>query len=151
MGITGGDGKKVCGILAEMALTADGSIEYAVVGIGININMSSEDFGAQLEATATSLYLATGIEYEHEQVLKAFLDEFDLLYSHWHCCGFALIRQDWLDYSCTLGHKVTVRDNDTEIYSGVAEDMDDYGSLLVRNAAGKIESFDFGEISIRSC
>ena len=145
------DGKKVCGILAEMALTADGSIEYAVVGIGININMSSEDFGAQLEATATSLYLATGIEYEHEQVLKAFLDEFDLLYSHWHCCGFALIRQDWLDYSCTLGHKVTVRDNDTEIYSGVAEDMDDYGSLLVRNAAGKIESFDFGEISIRSC
>ena len=61
------DGKKVCGILAEMALTADGSIEYAVVGIGININMSSEDFGAQLEATATSLYLATGIEYEHEQ------------------------------------------------------------------------------------
>ena len=143
------DGKKICGILAEMALAADGSIEYAVVGIGININMSSEDFGALL--TATSLYLATGIEYEHEQVLKAFLDEFDLLYSHWHCCGFALIRQDWLDYSCTLGHKVTVRDNDTEIYSGVAEDMDDYGSLLVRNAAGKIESFDFGEISIRSC
>ena len=39
----------------------------------------------------------------------------------------------------------------TEIYSGMAEDMDDYGSLLVRNAAGKIESFDFGEISIRSC
>ena len=143
--------KKVCGILAEMALAADGSIEYAVVGIGININMSSEDFGAQLEATATSLYLATGIEYEHEQVLKALLDEFDLLYSHWHCCGFALIRQDWLDYSCTLGHKVIVRDNDTEIYSGMAEDMDDYGSLLVRNAAGKIESFDFGEISIRSC
>ena len=143
------DGKKICGILAEMALAADGSIEYAVVGIGININMSSEDFGALL--TATSLYLATGIEYEHEQVLKAFLDEFDLLYSHWHCCGFALIRQDWLDYNCTLGHKVTVRDNDTEIYSGVAEDMDDYGSLLVRNAAGKIESFDFGEISIRSC
>ena len=27
------DGKKVCGILAEMALTADGSIEYAVVGM----------------------------------------------------------------------------------------------------------------------
>ena len=40
------DGKKICGILAEMALAADGSIEYAVVGIGININMSSEDFGA---------------------------------------------------------------------------------------------------------
>ena len=51
------DGKKVCGILAEMALAADGNIEYAVVGIGININMSSEDFGAQLTATATSLYL----------------------------------------------------------------------------------------------
>ena len=143
------DGKKICGILAEMALAADGSIEYAVVGIGININMSSEDFGALL--TATSLYLATGIEYEHEQVLKAFLDEFSLLYSHWHSCGFASIRQAWLANSCTLGQKVIVKDNDTEIYSGTAEDMDDYGSLLVRNAAGKIESFDFGEISIRSC
>ncbi|MCD8360040.1 MAG: hypothetical protein LUC29_04240, partial [Acidaminococcaceae bacterium] len=104
-----------------MALAADGSIEYAVVGIGININMSSEDLGAL--PTATSLYLATCIEYEHEQVLKAFLDEFSLLYSHWHSCGFASIRQAWLANSCTLGQKVIVKDNDTEIYSGTAEDM----------------------------
>lgn len=145
------DGKKICGILSEMALDADGSIEYAVVGIGINVNMSSEDLGTQLAAIATSLYLATGIEYEHQQVLKAFLDEFNLLYSHWHRQGFASIRLAWREYSCTLGCKVIVKDNDKEVYSGIAEDMNDYGNLLVRNAAGRIESFDFGEISIRSC
>ena len=145
------DGKKICGILSEMALDVEGDIDYTIVGIGININMSSEDFGAQLAATATSLCLATGIEYEREQVLRAFLDEFGRLYSHWQLHGFDDIRRSWLQYSCTLGHKVVVKDNDEEIYSGVAEDMDDYGSLLVRNAAGEIGSFDFGEISIRSC
>lgn len=145
------DGKKICGILAEMELAADGSVEYAVVGIGINIKMAAEDFGIRLAATATSLYLATGIVYEREQVLKAFWNEFVQLYSHWQQHGFAFIRQNWLEYNCTLGHRVVIKDNDEEIYSGTAEAMDDYGSLLVRNAAGESISFNFGEISIRSC
>lgn len=145
------DGKKICGILSEMALNEADGIEYIVVGIGINIKMSSEDFGAQLAAAATSLYLATGITYEREQVLKAFLDEFDQLYQSWQRHGFASIRREWLCYNCTLGSQIEVKDNDQVIYFGTAEDMDDYGSLLVRNAAGEIEKFDFGEISIRSC
>lgn len=145
------DGKKICGILAEMQLDIQGEIEYAIVGIGINVNMSSKDFGTQLLSTATSLYLLTGIKYKREQVLGVFLDEFSRLYSQWQQDGFDDIRLKWLQYSCTLGHRVVVKDNDKEIYSGVAEDMDNYGSLLVRNAAGKIERFDFGEISIRSC
>ncbi|WP_455655417.1 biotin--[acetyl-CoA-carboxylase] ligase [Phascolarctobacterium sp.] len=145
------DDRKICGILSEMALTTEGAIEYAIVGIGININMSSEDFGAVLADTAASLYLATGMEYECKQVLKAVLEEFDQLYGQWHREGFAPIRKKWREYNCTLGRMVTVKDNDEEIYSGTAEDVDDYGSLLVRNAAGKIESFDFGEVSIRSC
>ena len=44
------DGKKVCGILAEMALAADGSIEYAVVGIGIYSHFSLSGNGHRIRA-----------------------------------------------------------------------------------------------------
>ena len=50
--------KKVCGILSEMQLDENGSIDYAVVGIGINVNLKLEDFPLELRDTATSLNLA---------------------------------------------------------------------------------------------
>ena len=43
-----------------------------------------------------------------------------------------------------------MKDEERIIFQGIAEDMDDYGSLLVTNAEGEQNTFNFGEISIRS-
>ena len=50
-------GKKICGVLVEPRLGA-GRIEFAVVGIGINVGQASGDFPPELRAAATSCRLA---------------------------------------------------------------------------------------------
>lgn len=51
------NGRKICGILVEPRLGA-GRIEFAIVGIGINVGQAQADFPAELRATATSCRLA---------------------------------------------------------------------------------------------
>ena len=47
------DGKKVCGILTEGSLDPDGrGIEYAVLGIGVNVFRPTEDFPEEIRNTA---------------------------------------------------------------------------------------------------
>ena len=53
--------KKICGILTEMGVR-DGKIDYAVIGVGINVNI--REFPAEMEDKATSLYLESGREFD---------------------------------------------------------------------------------------
>lgn len=67
------DGKKICGVLVEPALRGD-KIDFAVIGIGINILQCREDFPPELRDTATSCQLAGAIctvEQVREAVLAA--------------------------------------------------------------------------------
>src|SRR5262249_27440568 len=52
-------GRKVAGVLVEMR-AQDKAAHIAVVGIGININQSREDFPAKLQDAAISIAMATG-------------------------------------------------------------------------------------------
>ena len=71
-------GKKICGMLIENVLGANGEIKASVVGIGINLNQKSFP---QL-ANATSLSLCTGKAYELEAELGKFLSLFEGLQVH---------------------------------------------------------------------
>ncbi len=50
-------GKKICGVLVEPVLQNE-RIEFAVVGLGVNVRHGAEDFLPELRATATSCRLA---------------------------------------------------------------------------------------------
>ena len=50
------DGKKICGVLVEPALHGD-RLDYAVMGIGVNVLQRHEDFPPELRSTATSCRL----------------------------------------------------------------------------------------------
>lgn len=51
------DGKKVCGILTEAAIDFEsGGLEYAVLGIGVNITPPPGDFPDELAGIATSVF-----------------------------------------------------------------------------------------------
>ena len=51
-------GRKVSGILVESALDARGG--FAVAGVGVNLNLTSEDFPVELRNSATSVWLERG-------------------------------------------------------------------------------------------
>ncbi len=142
-------GKKICGILSEMKLDENGLIDYAILGIGVNVNLQRSDFPTEIQHIATSLLLATGKSFSCNEVLQRILQEMSSLYEIWLEHGPESLFTQWKHYSCTLGQKVLVKDNDRIIFSGTAVDMGVQGSLLVCNEDGIQRSFDFGEISIR--
>ena len=48
-------GKKVCGILTESAFRPDGTPDWVIVGIGVNVSQTAADFSPDVAAIATSL------------------------------------------------------------------------------------------------
>mgnify|MGYP001532211313 CR=1 FL=1 len=143
-------GVAVARALRKMYETDDIYIDYTVVGIGVNVNLKEKDFVKEIRDTATSLNLGTGKTYACKKVLQAILTEFFKLYEGWELNGAHEMISAWQFLNCTLGHPVVVKDNDREIFYGIAESMDSDGSLRVKSSEGIIQNFNFGEISIRS-
>ena len=71
------DEKKFCGILAELSTEAN-RVNYAVVGIGINVNHGA--FPEELRKLATSLRLESGKEWSRVELTAALLKSFDREY-----------------------------------------------------------------------
>ena len=157
-------GRKVCGILVENALQGDG-VEYAVVGIGINVAFDPSTV-AELAEIATGLNVETGQDVDREVLLGHVLQEMDKLYSPIRkACGHpgppgntdvatadraqeALdqAREEWRGLLETLGTQVVVRWQG-EVYSGYAEDVDDRGNLRLRQDDGTLVVLPAGEVT----
>jgi BirA family biotin operon repressor/biotin-[acetyl-CoA-carboxylase] ligase len=71
-------GRKIAGILIEPRIGA-GQVEFAVVGIGINVEQKSEDWTDALKETATSCHME-GVLVSCEHVIRAVLSEVDYGY-----------------------------------------------------------------------
>src|SRR5580693_5189979 len=52
-------GKKVAGVLTELSAEVD-RVKHIILGIGIDVNLSANEFPAELKKTATSLKIETG-------------------------------------------------------------------------------------------
>ena len=66
------NGKKLAGVLVDAKSQAN-ELEMAVVGVGINLNQTLDDFPEELRSVATSLWLSTGRVFSKHEVLNAFL------------------------------------------------------------------------------
>lgn len=143
------DGKKICGILSELQLDENGVIDYAIVGIGVNVALSAADFPAEVAATATSLNTSLHKDFTCDQVLVAIMEEFGILYDKWLLLGADVVMKEWQKLNCTVGRHVLVKDNDQVVFAGTVIDVDEEGAIIVRNEQGIVQSFNFGEISIR--
>lgn len=65
-------GKKLGGILSEARWRGE-ELVFAVVGVGINVNVA--EFPEELRESATSLALAAGREFEVEEIIQAVIEE----------------------------------------------------------------------------
>lgn len=143
------DGKKFCGILSEMSLDETENVDYAILGIGVNVNLQENDFSEDLKKIATSLILQSNEYHSCDEILKIILEELSLEYERWLDNGPEELFSEWKLNSCTIGKHVQIKDDDKVIFEGIAIDMNSQGALIVRDKSGVQRSFDFGEISIR--
>jgi BirA family biotin operon repressor/biotin-[acetyl-CoA-carboxylase] ligase len=72
-------GRKVAGVLVEMR-AQEKAPHLAVVGIGINVNQSLEDFPSELQSRATSLAMALHRPVDRRQLAVALLRYLDRTY-----------------------------------------------------------------------
>lgn len=71
--------RKIAGVLVEGRTAHDGSY-VAVAGIGLNVNQALEDFPLELQATAGSLRMATGLQLPRALLAVALLQRLETDY-----------------------------------------------------------------------
>ena len=142
------DGRKLVGILTEMTCEI-AKISYLVVGIGINVNMSRADFPEELQDVATSLSEMSGENLSRVEILRALLEEFDMLYLEVKVNSFDKIIDRWKEYNCTIGKNIRVISaTDGEIFTGKPVDLNSDGALVVETSQGRRTVYA-GDVSIR--
>lgn len=142
--------RKLCGILTEMEADWD-RVNFAVVGIGINVNTPAAAFPPELQATATSLLAAGGRPVPRAPLVRAVLVGLETAYRETVAGHFDRVLDRWRAFSATLGREVRilpVAAGQPEL-TGVAEAIDPDGALVVRLPDGERRRVLAGEVSIR--
>lgn len=139
-------GKKVCGILTQASVSVENSlVEYAVVGIGINVYAPIYGFDKSIESVAGAVFEAYG-RCTKSRLLALVLDEFAKLYEK--IDDRAYIMQLYRSRCFVIGKNVTVcRGN--ERFNGIVRKIDDDCALIVERENGDSVRLFSGEISIR--
>jgi BirA family biotin operon repressor/biotin-[acetyl-CoA-carboxylase] ligase len=139
-------GRKIGGILTEVRSDPD-RITTAIIGIGVNVNMEAGNFPQEIKAIATSLKNETGRHYSRGDVIAEILMEFEYWYRLLIDKGRAPLLHEWKRLSCTLGKNVRVAAGNKAI-SGLAEDIDDEGRLLLRLLSGMQQRISAGDLTV---
>ena len=132
--------KKICGILTE---TVTGKENYALVGIGVNVNQ--EKFSKDVIKIATSLKLETNKNFNIKNISKIIIKNFNSLYKYYNGEKYNKIISVWKKYSHTLGKKIraeTLSGN----FIGKAVDVDDNCNLILRLNGGRLKKIVEGDI-----
>ncbi len=137
------DKKKVCGILCEGQLSSEGKMEYAVLGIGVNLREPEGGF-LELSGIAGALFKKEET-YDKDAIIKDILNAFFAYYGR---LGDKPHRKEYVSRDMLLGKEVTAFSADKELYSARAEGIAEDFSLIL-NRDGKIEQLSTGEVSVK--
>jgi BirA family transcriptional regulator, biotin operon repressor / biotin---[acetyl-CoA-carboxylase] ligase len=139
-------GKKVTGILTELQAEAD-RINSIIIGIGMNVNQTKEDFTSELQEIATSLLLEKGEKVSRADLIKSIFINLEKLYLLYLKEGFLPIKLLWEGYAISIGKKITARTL-THSIIGKAQGITDDGVLMIEDEQGKIHHVYSADIEI---
>ena len=142
------NGKKVCGILTEMSGELN-SVNFIVLGIGMNVNVNREDFPLELQNIAASIKEFSVKTVSRKEMVVKIFEKFEELYADfvYHKsikCSLDICRK----YSVTLGKQVRIIQRGRETL-GEALDITDEGELVIKDLEGNIQKVVSGEVSVR--
>lgn len=132
------DGRKVCGILAESSL---GENSFVIMGIGINVSPPESGFPDDIKMRAGSIFEEKE-EYLREKIAVEILKELYFVKSD------ADTLNEYRSRSIIIGKEIDIIKNDTA-ERGVALEIDNDYSLVVKKEDGSIEKLSSGDVSIR--
>ena len=137
-------GKKVSGILTESGINADGTLNFAVVGIGINITEPQDGFPDEIKDIAGAISTDNDTELK-SKLIAEILNRFYKMYLN-------LKNKDYYkaykNRSFLIGKTVSYIKDNQEIIAEVL-DIDTNFSLIVKDNENNIVSLSTGEVSVR--
>jgi BirA family biotin operon repressor/biotin-[acetyl-CoA-carboxylase] ligase len=100
--------RKLAGILTESYLLGS-RVDFALLGIGLNVNLRGEDFPEDLRDQATSLALEIGQVLDAEDFFERLLDELDEVLEQHHLAGLPGLLPEIRQACSTLGRWVRIQ------------------------------------------
>ena len=135
--------RKVSGILLESAAKADGTLDFLVLGVGINIASSPKDAAFP----ASSIREEGGEAVEVAEVLESFAKHLMTWVDRWLDEGFTPVREAWLKRAWRLGEELQVGQGD-ERASGRFRGLGADGTLLLEHADGTMRRIAAGDVHV---
>ena len=139
--------RKLAGILTELGLAKNGSVDYAIIGIGINCSQKERDFPEEIRNIATSLEMIAERSVDRAKIAAALIEEMEIISRELISGKENLMRRYRAD-CVTIGQSISLLRGET-VHHGIALDLDDQGGLVVRFDDGHTEAVNSGEVSIR--
>ena len=134
-------GAKVSGILLEASAALDHSIDWLVIGVGVNVASHPAD----TPYPATSLQREGAADATASATLQAFAQRFQAWYETWRAQGFAPVRARWLSSARGLGEPIEVR-LERETLQGRFGDLDESGALMLDMHDGARRQITTGDL-----
>ncbi len=126
------NGRKVAGILTEIS-TERGAVDYAVVGLGMNVNTPA--FPDDIRERATSILIETGKRFPRTDLLREYLRREEAYLRRLRTSGFEPILKRWKELADTIGKEIRVEMMD-RTYVGWVEDINSEGILILKDRKG---------------
>lgn len=142
------EGKKIAGILTEMSSEQD-RVKYVVIGIGMNVNMSEEDFSEDVRSQAISMALLKKANLDRMSFFKKVLLELENCYLKIRQGFYEDILEEWSRCSFLVGQWIEVVSGQRKL-EGVVLGTDARGELLLKLENGFIESIISGDINLKN-
>ena len=142
--VAGGGGRKIAGILPESKM-AGGVVRYVVVGLGVNVRQSAEEFPQELRGSATSVAMERGTP-DAGVLLVRYLTELRRRCDP-DAPGFQERTLDAYRSLCeTIGSSVRAATTDGRVVEGTAIGVGAAGELLVRTHGGAVIPVGLGDV-----
>ncbi len=139
--------RKICGILTELHMNSDNTINNVVIGVGINVN--TLQFSDEIKDIAGSIYSTTGMMMDRALVVACCMERFEKNYEAYNQSFDLSLLQD--EYERRLINRrriVKVIDPKGE-YEAIAQGINKFGALLVSDEEGREYEINAGEVSVR--
>ncbi len=145
-------GKKICGVIAESFIVGDSFA--GILGIGLNVNwVPPRDRRRGYLATSVRELNGSSIFLDRVQALRSLLTHLNQLYDALER-GETIV-PEWRNKLETLGEEIQVTmlnhgaASAGESIHGIAEDVDEFGRLLIREPSGTVRAVAAGEVTAR--
>ncbi|WJY28575.1 biotin--[acetyl-CoA-carboxylase] ligase [Sporosarcina trichiuri] len=140
------NGKKLTGILTELQADPD-RVKAIILGIGMNVNQTAEDFPEELETIATSLAIEEGRQISRAELAASVLFHLEQYTGLYVEKGFAPIKLLWEGYADSIGRRIRISTLH-ETYEAVAHGISEDGRLEVELDDGTIRGIYSADIHI---